>query len=132
MPTARNVTAKTLREPAKVRRWSTTSTIPATTPTKHSFAPSGGACGDGTCDDSEDEQTCPEDCAPSGGTCGDGTCDAAAGEDAASCPEDCDANQSGCGDGVCDGMEYFWCADDCCGDGQCGEGEQFVCPEDCP
>jgi hypothetical protein len=88
-------------------------------------------CGNGVCEDDEDETTCPEDC--EGGTCGDGVCDAD--EDETSCPEDCEGGT--CGDGVCDADEdEASCPEDCvtavCGDGECnGDETPYSCPEDC-
>jgi hypothetical protein len=65
------------------------------------------SCGNGTCDPSENETTCPQDCATS--YCGDGTCDP--GETTQNCAVDCP---------------------DSCGNGSCEVGETEVnCPEDC-
>ena len=95
---------------------------------------SGVSCGDGQCAASEDAQTCPADC-EQGSTCGDGVCQQT--ESASSCPQDCAATST-CGDGVCDGDETTEdCAQDCgeapvCGDGVCTPGETSVnCAQDC-
>lgn len=116
------------------------------------------ACGDGTCNGSENPATCPGDCPAS---CGDTLC--TGGENAGTCPADCpdtcgDSVCSGpenastcnadcpdtCGDGYCTGTENFsTCSDDCtlifippityCGDGTCNGSENFsTCAADCP
>jgi hypothetical protein len=52
-------------------------------------------CGNGTCDPSEDCDTCPEDCGTCPDSfCGDATCDP--GEDCGNCPADCGACPEGC------------------------------------
>ncbi len=94
-------------------------------------------CGDGTCGDSEDCDSCPEDCGECESECGDGTCDDD--EDCESCPEDCGECESECGDGTCDDDEDCEsCPEDCgecepeCGDGVCDDTEWCdTCPEDC-
>lgn len=65
-------------------------------------------CGNGTCDGSESNATCPNDCP----ICGDGIC--SAGEDPYNCPSDC---QTICGNGICEQDEYSTCPYDCCGGG---------------
>jgi len=74
-------------------------------------------CGDGTCDEGENCESCADDCGP---CCGNGLCDHE--ETACACPADC-------GD-PCEGRE---CGDDGCGGvcGLCGDGlfcsEGFLC-----
>ena len=61
----------------------------------------GHFCGDGWCDDDEDEKNCNKDCKQFAATvCGDGTC--VSGETQMNCPQDCTAV---CGDGRCEGDE---------------------------
>ncbi len=50
-------------------------------------------CGNGTCDDNEDEMTCPPDCGGGGGECGNDKCEPGEQE---SCPQDCQGMQDGC------------------------------------
>jgi hypothetical protein len=71
---------------------------------------SGGACGDGFCDDTESPQTCPADCqAPP--VCGNGKCDD--GENPFSCPKDCGGGPI-CGNGTCEAGESAQnCPQDC-------------------
>ncbi|MFH1240260.1 MAG: hypothetical protein V1672_03510 [Candidatus Diapherotrites archaeon] len=45
-------------------------------------------CGDGTCQNTEDVESCPEDCKP-GVVCGDDICDGTQGENSENCPDDC-------------------------------------------
>jgi len=114
------------------------------------FSVTGGAeCGDGTCDPSEDQCICPEDCGshPSnevpGSTCSDGLdndCDGDADCDDTDCA---DHPVCLCGNGVCDpGEDCNSCPDDCIGggsDGGCGNGvcepgigeDCRSCPNDC-
>ncbi len=70
-------------------------------------------CGDGSCDDTENDKTCPKDCDAGSGkspVCGDGKCET--GEDATKCPLDCKTNT--------------------CGNGKCDSGENATtCPKDC-
>jgi hypothetical protein len=98
-------------------------------------------CGDGSCDEGEDCNTCPEDCTSGqGGTCSacfKGVCNGECnpkkeGPDCSDCaPKYC------CGDGFCEGDEdSFNCEVDCapttCGDGTCDPGEdKCECLEDC-
>lgn len=56
-------------------------------------------CGDGTCDITEGNATCPNDCPPSGPACGDGACNGA--ESSVTCPADCPVGPPVCGDGWC-------------------------------
>ena len=49
--------------------------------------PVGPECGDGTCDEVENFELCPEDCEEPGPECGNGECEE--GEDTASCEADC-------------------------------------------
>ena len=75
----------------------------------------GMACGNGTCDASENAVDCAQDCQLF--TCGNHTCEP--GEDVGTCPLDCGPT---CGDCECDGAEdYGACPQDCgyCGDGYC-------------
>ena len=65
-------------------------------------------CGDLTCEEGENNQTCPQDCRP---TCGDGVCTPGV--------ESCDFCSEDCGE----------CA---CGDGACTIGECGTCEADCP
>lgn len=71
-------------------------------------------CGDGICNGTETEFTCPWDCAPPPtGYCGDAICEFP--EDSFSCPQDCGFPTGGsCGDNVCEFPE-----------------NQFDCPQDC-
>ncbi len=83
----------------------------------------GPVCGDGQCDDGEDNASCPDDCEPPGPVCGDGQCDD--GEDNANCPDDCEPPGPVCGDGQCDdGEDNANCPDDCAPDPICEPGEQ--------
>lgn len=64
--------------------------------------------------------------------CGNGDCEPT--ETQASCPADCGGGSSNdCGDGFCDESmgESITCPDDCCGDGSCDLGEDSLCPDDC-
>lgn len=79
-------------------------------------------CGDGTCNDGENVDSCPSDCTV---TCGDGIC--SDGEDACSCGDDC----SSCGVGD------WSCVDDQCAcsgrvcDGVCFRGAECCVADDC-
>jgi hypothetical protein len=105
-------------------------------------------CGDGACNNGEDQFNCAIDCACSSGACGGVApggcwCDAACVGIGDCCWDACDAcgqcgNQDFCGDGVCTGFEdCSFCPEDCgscdfCGDGLCGDFEDCdVCPQDC-
>jgi hypothetical protein len=71
-------------------------------------------CGDGTCDEQENEVTCPMDCPvqePPQPPCGDGLCQGD--ETWLSCPSDCPTPVEACGNGVCEGNESFICPQDC-------------------
>ncbi|MCK4883365.1 MAG: hypothetical protein KAS30_00710, partial [Candidatus Diapherotrites archaeon] len=93
-------------------------------------------CGNGECDSTETETSCPSDCGSTGGdSCGNGTCDD--GETVNTCSFDCEPAYY-CGDGVCtEGLETSSnCTADCgpntCGDGACNNGESnSTCPVDC-
>jgi hypothetical protein len=84
-------------------------------------------CGDGTCDDDENHESCPNDCyeEPYDEYCGDGVCNGF--ENCTSCSQDCGACGYGpyCGDGSCNGSESCSsCSGDCgeCGGEESGEG----------
>jgi hypothetical protein len=96
-------------------------------------------CGDNSCHDDEDCETCPQDCGICT-ICGDGLCESGQPvETPDSCPEDCGS----CGDGVCGIQEAeadHFCATDCayvCGNGICDSSESTIpeesgyCPPDC-
>ncbi len=113
-------------------------------------------CGNGTCDGSEDCNTCSGDCIGGGGgsTCGNGVCEA--GEDCVGCSQDCNGKQNGnpnnrfccsgdpgggggdgpvdCGDSRCS-ASGFQCGSVptfCCGDGSCeGSEDSISCAVDC-
>lgn len=112
-------------------------------------------CGNGTCDEFENCNSCGGDCISGGGnTCGNMICEAGDGEDCVSCPSDCNGIQNGnpsnrycCGDG--DGDTPVPCSDPrctamgkactevmnpvyCCGDLTCeGLETGFNCEVDC-
>ncbi|MHC4610960.1 MAG: hypothetical protein ACYS7M_11510, partial [Planctomycetota bacterium] len=116
-----------------------------------------GMCGpstcnlDGSCDLTENCNSCPDDCISHDGSqaCGDGICQPGNGEDCLSCPSDCRGKQNGnpssrycCGEDVDCTDERCnadtWVCDDalpaafCCGDGTCAYGEdECNCPGDC-
>ncbi len=86
-------------------------------------------CGDGICNGTETNCTCPGDCPTT--VCGDGCCRGS--ESYCSCPADCTPR---CGDGCCTGSESCSsCSSDCgscCGNGACDNGEDCSsCPGDC-
>jgi hypothetical protein len=87
----------------------------------------GSACGNSTCESTEDPLTCPSDCPD---LCGDALCSGS--EDALSCPADCPHS---CGDGLCTGFESVAsCWNDCgfCGDDVCDPSEgEATCAADC-
>ncbi len=95
----------------------------------------------GTCEDGECCDSCPQD----GCCCGNGKCEPTFGETcaAAHCPEDCQAfcgKPTTCGDGQCSaGEQCLSCPEECgactssCGNGICEQGEDCrSCPVDCP
>ncbi|WAS92301.1 FG-GAP repeat domain-containing protein [Nannocystis punicea] len=88
-------------------------------------------CGNGTCDDNETPETCPEDCGPCDN---DEACEPP--ENAENCPDDCDYDGV-CGDGTCQNPPENEqnCPDDCgpCdNDGACEPPENATnCPNDC-
>ncbi len=94
-------------------------------------------CGDGSCAQGEDCESCPDDCGDCEPECGDGSCHGD--EDCDSCPEDCGECAAECGDGTCDEDEDCdSCSEDCgecepeCGDDVCDDTEWCdTCPEDC-
>lgn len=96
-------------------------------------------CGDGICDDYENQKGgsfyCYKDC----GRCGDNIC-STPDETPTNCPSDC----SSCGDGKCDSREELYCPKDCaaklCGNNICDSWEkscvdklfcEFKCDKDC-
>ena len=96
----------------------------------------GGSCGDGTCQATEDTLSCPADCVGAD-PCGNGTCDAT--ESPQSCPADCASGGGGCGDETCGGGENTTtCPLDCepdaakawsCMQSKCGS-EKSACQAD--
>ena len=100
-------------------------------------------CGNQVCDETEDCQTCPDDCGECGTcagdpVCGDGICDEHCKENCQSCSEDCGSCGPVCGDGICEEEEDCQsCERDCfcepvCGNGECEFGENCQeCPGDC-
>ncbi|UCG33204.1 MAG: hypothetical protein JSU68_00955 [Phycisphaerales bacterium] len=110
---------------------------------------------DGTCEEGEDCNNCPNDCySASGAICGNDVCEIGDGEDCLSCPADCNGVQGGkpsgrycCGDGA--GSNPVGCGDprctgdgntctaepalaSCCGDGTCeGTEDSYNCAIDC-
>jgi hypothetical protein len=99
-------------------------------------------CGDGACNGTETQASCPGDCG-SPETCGNGVCSAVAGENCSNCPGDCTVGCNSCGDGICGnspGEACDACIPDCgecadpeyCGDNICNNGEDCSwCPGDC-
>ncbi len=91
----------------------------------------GGAgpyCGDGSCNNGENCNSCDKDC---GKCCGNGKCDN--GENCSSCSKDCG---NCCGNGKCDNGENCGSCSkdcgDCCGNGKCDNGENCSsCSQDC-
>ena len=76
-------------------------------------------CGDGSCDPSENCNTCSSDCGVCPPGCGDGTCQTS--ENCSSCVADCDVCPPSCGDGTCQTSESCnACSIDC-----------GVCPPTC-
>ena len=100
-------------------------------------------CGNQVCDETEDCETCPDDCGECGTcagdpVCGDGICDEHCKENCQSCSEDCGSCGPVCGDGICEEEEDCQSCDrDCfcepvCGNGECEFGENCQeCPGDC-
>lgn len=112
-------------------------------------------CGNGTCEEGEDCDTCSADCfSGSGAVCGNDVCETADGENCVNCAADCNGVQSGrpqnrycCGDGG--GTNPIGCNDSrctgsgntcstvpgvgsCCGDGICeGAEDASNCAVDC-
>ncbi len=107
---------------------------------------------DGTCEQGEDCNNCPNDCisGTGGAVCGNGLCEAGDGEDCNNCPEDCSGLQTGkpdyrfccgategCGDPRCN--ESGWACTTtpqgvayCCGDEVCEGAEDYTNCYDCP
>lgn len=79
---------------------------------------------DGTCEEGEDCNSCPNDCVTgAGASCGNGVCEAGNGEDCLSCPADCRGRTGGkpsrrycCGDGA--GQNPLPCSDATCTNGE--------------
>jgi len=82
-------------------------------------------CGDGTCNQRENSDTCPQDCQNAQPVCGNGILEGY---------EQCDGTAGACPQGqFCD--RFCFCG--YCGDGECTGGEGFIscgnfCPADCP
>lgn len=72
-------------------------------------------CGNGICEMTESQQTCPEDCGyppEKESICGDGICEKL--ENEINCPADCGIETTECGDGVCEIPETREnCPEDC-------------------
>jgi hypothetical protein len=91
-------------------------------------------CGNQVCCDSENSDTCPQDCCPDVPTV-DGVCCPV--ESAANAPEDCCPTMAQCGDTTCCPGENPMacpecCPSDACGDDICCGGETIdSCPNDC-
>ena len=107
---------------------------------------------DGTCEEGEDCNNCPNDCiSGSGGSvCGNGLCEGGDGEDCRSCPGDCNGRTTGAPSGrfccgATEGCDDSRCTEGswdctmvpqgtpyCCGDGTC-EGAEDInnCAIDC-
>ncbi len=88
----------------------------------------GPYCGDGSCNNGENCNSCSKDC---GNCCGNGKCDN--GENCSSCKKDCGKC---CGNGKCDNGENCGSCSkdcgDCCGNGKCDNGENCSsCSKDC-
>lgn len=101
--------------------------------------PAPPVCGNGVCEQDENDSNCPQDCGSL--RCGDGVCNAL--ENLCLCPADCpglETVEESCGDGVdndcdgpvdCDDPDCFGTAG-CCGDDVCaGDETKCACPEDC-
>src|SRR3989338_4955852 len=93
-------------------------------------------CGNGICDGSENNLSCPKDCTGRGGFCGDRVCTSAS-ENTTNCPEDCGKIEI-CGDTACIGTEDTYnCPLDCglppdCGNKVCDTREHaYNCVIDC-
>ena len=89
-------------------------------------------CGDGSCNNGENCDSCPQDCGQCE-YCGDGKCNG--GENCDSCSKDCGQCET-CGNGNCGGNENCDnCSKDCgqcCGNGKCDYGESCSsCESDC-
>ncbi len=96
----------------------------------------GPACGDGSCNGTENPTSCPGDCTLGGASCGDGLCPGGGADNCSNCPLDCGVCTGACGDDVCGGGEDSTnCPEDCgggCGNGSCGNNENCSnCPNDC-
>ena len=82
-------------------------------------------CGDGVCEGSETEATCPADCTGEW-VCGDGVCEGP--ETETTCPADCSSGPD-CGNGICDtGETMDTCIQDCPCEAGCDEnGDVIIC-----
>jgi formylglycine-generating enzyme required for sulfatase activity len=100
------------------------------------FSPDGqpmwGTCGDGVCDDTDSNDSCPKDCP----VCGDGFCDPEHAEDECACPADCGDPCQGmeCGESVCGIPCGDWngeCEFDyqVCINGQCPDNPAWECDD---
>jgi len=79
------------------------------------------SCGDGSCNGSETNATCPQDC-PAGPVCGNGQCES--GETATGCPADCGSTGPVCGNQSCESGETSSSCPADCGTpgGDCSDG----------
>lgn len=72
----------------------------------------GAICGNGKCENGENESSCSADCAPVGPVCGNGQCEM--GENTSNCAKDCPPAGPVCGNGNCEsGESTSSCAKDC-------------------
>jgi len=82
---------------------------PSGTNKKDCGGTTGPVCGNGTCEQGEDEANCPSDCEPAVWPCGDGKC--GLGENYENCPDDC--TSPNCGnivyEGCCSLELLLWC-----------------------
>ena len=98
----------------------------------------GAICGNGKCENGENDSSCSADCVATGTVCGNGKCEI--GENTSNCLKDCPAAGPVCGNGTCEsGENTSNCLKDCpaagpvCGNGTCESGESSSnCAKDCP